>query len=61
MNKQELQTQVNKLASRREFLLRLLERSDLGTLTIDVNQALEELDELIEEYNQNFPDQAIAY
>lgn len=59
MEKQEITAEVMRLASRREFLLQMLEKPDIGTLRIDVNQALEELDELIEEYNQTFPDQVI--
>jgi hypothetical protein len=34
----------------------LLEKPDLGTLRIDVNQAIEEIDELIEEFKRTFPD-----
>lgn len=59
MDKQEITTEVMRLASRREFLMQMLEKPDLGTLRIDVNQALEELEELIDEYNQTFPDQVI--
>jgi hypothetical protein len=59
MNKQEIATEVMRLASRREFLLQMLEKPDIGTLRIDVNQALEELDELVDEYNRTFPDQVI--
>jgi hypothetical protein len=33
-----------------------LEKPNLGTLRIDVNQALEEIDELIEEFKRTFPD-----
>jgi hypothetical protein len=33
-----------------------LEQPDLGTLRIDVNQALEELDDLIDEFKRTFPD-----
>jgi hypothetical protein len=59
MDKQEITAEVLRLASRREFLLQMLEKPDIGTLRIDVNQALEELDELVDEYNQTFPDQVI--
>lgn len=57
MNEQTLKAEVARLAGQREFLLELLERPSLGTLRIDVNQALEELDELIEEYRESFPNQ----
>lgn len=42
------------IESKRETLLRLLEQPDLGTLRIDVNQALEEMDDLIEEFKRTF-------
>lgn len=57
MNEQTLKAEVIRLADQREFLLGLLERPNIGTLRIDVNQALEELDELIEEYQASFPGQ----
>ncbi|MEM7554397.1 MAG: hypothetical protein AAF378_09905 [Cyanobacteria bacterium P01_A01_bin.84] len=40
--------------SKREYLLSLLEQPNLGSLRIDVNQALEEMDELIDEYRRTF-------
>ncbi len=42
------------IESKRETLLRLLEQPDLGTLRIDVNQALEEMDDLLEEFKRTF-------
>jgi hypothetical protein len=45
------------IESKREVLVRLLEQSSLGTLRIDVNQALEELDDLLEEFKRTFPEQ----
>lgn len=56
MDPQTLRERVALLESRRESLLKLLEQPDLGTLRIDVNQALEELDELIDEFRRTFPD-----
>jgi len=47
---------VAQLESRREVLIRLLEQPDLGTLRLDVNQALEELDDLIAEFKEAFRD-----
>jgi hypothetical protein len=35
--------------------VKLLERPDLGMLSIDVTQAIEEMDELIAEFKQTFP------
>lgn len=56
MNKVEIQAKIMQIESRREFLIKLLEQPDLGTLRIDVDQALEELDELIEEFHTVFPE-----
>ncbi|MGK7929479.1 MAG: hypothetical protein AB4290_30280 [Spirulina sp.] len=55
MDKQTLKERIEAVKGKREFLLNLLEQPDLGTLRLDVNQALEELDELIEEAEQVFP------
>ncbi|NEO26926.1 MAG: hypothetical protein F6K03_08530 [Kamptonema sp. SIO4C4] len=54
LDEQTLKQRVEKLRSQREFLLNLLEQPDIGTLRLDVNQALEELDELLEEYDETF-------
>lgn len=48
---------VAQVKAQREFLLSLLEQPDLGNLRLDVDQALEELDELLEEYQAAFPEQ----
>lgn len=55
----DIQTIKNRIAvvqSKREYLLSLLEQPNLGTLRIDVNQALEELDELIDEFRRTVPE-----
>ncbi len=57
MDKSTIQEKINLIESRRESLVKLLEQPDLGTLRIDVNQALEELDELIEEFQLTFPEE----
>ncbi len=59
MNPETLQDQVRSIASKRETLVRLLEQPDLGTLRIDVNQALEEMDDLIDEFKLTFPEAEI--
>ncbi len=46
---------IKAIASQKEVLEKLLEKPDLGNLRLDVNQALEELEELIEELNKTFP------
>lgn len=53
---QTLRERIALIESRREYLVQLLEKPDLGTLRIDVNQALEELDDLIDEFKRTFPD-----
>jgi hypothetical protein len=53
---EKLREQVAAIASKREALVRLLEQPDLGTLRIDVNQAIEEMDDLLEEFKQVFPE-----
>ncbi|MFP4121047.1 hypothetical protein [Coleofasciculus sp.] len=56
MDSQAMRERVNVIESKREFLVKLLEEPNLGTLRIDVNQALEELDDLIEEFKRTFPE-----
>ena len=53
-----LQERINQIKSKRESLVALLEQPNLGTLRVDLNQALEELDELIEEFDLTFPAQS---
>jgi hypothetical protein len=49
-----LKQRVNLIRDRRPAVAKLLEKSDLGTLRVDVNQALEEIDELLYEFDQTF-------
>lgn len=56
MDPQTLRERFLLIQSRRESLLQLLEQPDLGTLRIDVNQALEELDDLVDEFKRTFPE-----
>ncbi|HEY9829366.1 MAG TPA: hypothetical protein V6D26_02220 [Stenomitos sp.] len=56
MDPQTLRERITQIESHRESLVQLLEKPDLGTLRIDVNQALEELDDLIEEFKLTFPE-----
>jgi len=56
MDAQTLQERINSVRQKRGKLIELLEKPDLGTLRIDVNQALEELDDLVDEYQRTFPD-----
>jgi hypothetical protein len=59
MDVQVLKDQVRSIVAKRDYLLSLLDRADLGPIRIDVNQALEELDDLIAEYEEAFPGEAI--
>jgi hypothetical protein len=55
MDTQGIRDRIEQIRAKREVLLRLLEQPDLGTLRIDVNQALEEMDDLLEEFDNAFP------
>jgi hypothetical protein len=55
MDIETLKARIALVEGKRESLLRLLEQPNLGTLRIDVNQALEEMDDLIDEFNRTFP------
>jgi hypothetical protein len=55
MDRETLQEQINLVKNKREFLVQLLDRPNLGTLRLDVTQAIEELDELVEECDLTFP------
>ncbi|MBW4634396.1 MAG: hypothetical protein KME30_21535 [Iphinoe sp. HA4291-MV1] len=59
MDAQIIKERVVKVRSQREYLLSLLEQSNLGILRVDVNQALEEMDELIDEFRRTFPETEI--
>lgn len=58
MDENTLKERIALLKSRRESLVELLEQPNLGILRIDVNQALEELDDLLDEFKRTFPDTA---
>lgn len=59
MDLQLLKQRIATVKSKREYLLNLLEQPSLGNLRIDVNQALEEMDELLDEYKRTFGDAEI--
>jgi hypothetical protein len=56
MDAQTIRERVATIESKRESLVRLLERPNLGILKIDVTQAIEEIDDLISEFKRTFPD-----
>lgn len=51
-----IRDRITLIESKREALVRLLEQPDLGTLRVDVNQAIEEIDDLLDEFKQTFPE-----
>jgi hypothetical protein len=55
MDTQAIRDRIIRIRSQREVLLKLLELPDLGMLRVDVNQALEEMDDLLAEFDQTFP------
>ena len=59
MDELTLKERVATVESKREYLLNLLEQPSIGTLRVDVNQALEEIDELLNEFRRTFPNTSI--
>jgi ferric-dicitrate binding protein FerR (iron transport regulator) len=55
MDVQSLQERVAKIASKRELLVRLSTDPNIGDLSIDVSQALIEMDDLLAEFQKTFP------
>jgi hypothetical protein len=55
-----LQTRIELIRAKRQSLLKLLDQPGIGTLRIDVNQALEEIDDLLEEFDRAFPTQVTS-
>lgn len=51
-----LQERILSIKEKRKFLEDLAEQPNLGILSLDVSQALGELDELIENFENTFPD-----
>ncbi|WP_019500088.1 hypothetical protein [Pseudanabaena sp. PCC 6802] len=56
MTPTSIKDKVAAIASKRSSLVQLSLRSDLGNLRIDVTQALEEIDDLLQEFKNTFPD-----
>jgi hypothetical protein len=49
-----IRDRIRQIEAKRETLVALLEEPSLGTLHIDVNQAIEELDDLVAEFKRTF-------
>jgi hypothetical protein len=56
MDARILQGRIARVEEKREFLLELKANSNLGGLSLDVDQALIEIDDLMAEFRQIFPD-----
>jgi hypothetical protein len=56
MNEEVIRERVKLIETKRQFLVQLLDNPTLGTLSLDVNQAIEEMDELISEFKRSFPE-----
>jgi hypothetical protein len=60
MDKTSLIDKVKQIANKRDYLLQLRDKPDIGGLRLDVNQALEELDELLDEFRETFPEEKLG-
>lgn len=56
MDAEMIKARIRLIEGKRESLVRLLEQPNLGILRVDVNQALEEMDILIDEFKRTFPE-----
>jgi hypothetical protein len=59
MTNESIKNQVRSIVLKRQALVQLSQRENLGNLKIDVLQALAEMDDLIQEFNRTFPDCAL--
>ena len=57
MDAQVLKERVQAIAAQRDTLVDLLEQPDLGSLRIDVNQTIEEVDDLLDDFYATFPEE----
>ncbi|AFY73703.1 hypothetical protein Syn7502_01647 [Synechococcus sp. PCC 7502] len=60
MTPESIKEKIAVIALKRSVLIQLSNREDLGNLTIDVVQALEEINDLIADFQKTFPDLAIS-
>lgn len=56
MSKAIIIDKIKSIAEKRKVLVELLDQPNIGSLRLDINQAIEELDDLIEELNKTFPE-----
>ena len=55
MDNSKIQAWIDTITEKRASLVKLLDEPNIGTLRIDVNQALEEIDDLVDEFKRTFP------
>lgn len=55
MDAKSLQERIAQVEGKRELLLKLQADPNLGVLSLDVSQALIEMDDLMEEFRKTFP------
>jgi len=56
MTPETIKAKIEAIATKRSALVQLSAQDNLGNLTIDVVQALEEINDLIEDFKKTFPD-----
>ncbi|WP_310425328.1 hypothetical protein [Chamaesiphon sp. VAR_48_metabat_135_sub] len=55
MDAQSLQERIDRVEGKRELLLKFQADPNLGDLSLDVDQALIEMDDLMSEFRRTFP------
>lgn len=56
MTPDSIKAKIVAIAQKRSALVQLSAQDNLGNLTIDVVQALEEINDLLEDFKKTFPD-----
>jgi hypothetical protein len=57
MDINSIKDRIKVIQTKRQSLVQLLEQPNLGNLRLDVNQALEEIDDLLDEFKRTFPEE----
>jgi hypothetical protein len=60
MDAQNLQVRVDQVESKRALLLKFQADPNLSSLSLDIDQALIEMDDLMAEFRQTFPLDVVA-
>lgn len=60
MDIEQLQVRVDRVASKRALLLQFQIDPTLKSLSLDIEQALLEMDDLMAEFRRTFPDRVLA-